>query len=103
MAKGPRQKLFSGQFEWLAFDILSAHGDALGASDLFAETRQAEASFFAGLKLFLAYDLGIDQNDLLGRVFRDRKVDNGDALRNANLRSGEAHALGGVHGLEHVL
>ena len=48
-------------------------------------------------------DLGIDQNQLVGRILAIGHVDDGDLLREADLRRGEAHPFGGVHGFEHVL
>ena len=33
----------------------------------------------------------------------EAQVDHGEALRNANLRSGEADALGCIHRLEHIV
>ena len=48
-------------------------------------------------------DLRIDQHDLGLGIFLEGDVDDGDALADADLRSGQAHAMRGVHALEHVV
>ncbi len=61
-----------------------------------------EAALFFVLLAFALDDLRIDEDDLVVGVLLEADVDDGEALREADLRSGEADSLRGVHGLEHL-
>src|ERR1035438_1332350 len=82
--------------------ILRADGDALGAAHLLAETGNAEAAFFAHLLAFDLDDGGVDEDELILRALAVRDIDDGDLPGKADLRRGQADALGRVHRLEHV-
>ena len=52
---------------------------------------------------FFVNDLRIGQNQLGAGIFFECDVNDGQPLRDPNLRSREANSLGLVHGLKHVL
>jgi hypothetical protein len=69
---------------------------------LLAESGNAQATLFAFLLAFHAQDLRIDEHDLVRRILRVGNVDDGDLAGEADLRRGQPHPFGGVHGFEHV-
>src|SRR5260370_17382659 len=101
--EGARQQLFSGVLEKLSAQILRAYRNGLGARDLLAKFGNAQAAFAAPLAALFANDYRIDQNQLGARVFLEGHIDDGDSLRNADLRSCQANAASRVHRLEHVI
>ena len=100
--EGARQQILAGLFKRLALGILRADGDAFGAPHLLAETGNAQAALFAHLLAFDLDDGGVDQDQLVFRPFAVRDIDDGNLPRKADLRRGQAHALGRVHRLEHI-
>src|SRR5262249_31683059 len=48
-------------------------------------------------------DFGVYQHQLGFGIFLESNVDHGDAFADADLRSGEPHAVRGIHGFEHVV
>src|SRR5215469_610362 len=102
MQEGARQQIFARLLELFAFGILRLKGDAFAAFHLLAESRDAQAALFPFLLALHTEDPRVDQHQLVVRVFAIRNVDNGDLSGKADLGGGEAHALGGVHGFEHV-
>src|SRR5574341_1339255 len=103
MQEGSGQQLFAGALEGFSVDVLGAHGDAVGARHLLAELGQAEAAFVGALVAFLVDDLGIDEHDLLRRIFLEGDIYDGNAFGDTDLWRSQAEAVSGVHGFEHVL
>ena len=87
---------------------MRAHDGFFSARDGFAEARNAEAAFFARLFALFVDDLGIDEDDFLRLrvacfgLFAAGNIDHGETAGDGDLRGGETHAVGGVHGFEHV-
>src|SRR5271166_7111841 len=73
------------------------------SGDFLAKLRQAQAAFIGGDAPFNMDDLRIDQHDLGFGVFLESDIDDRDALADADLGSGEADAVGGIHALKHVV
>src|ERR1035441_3802965 len=99
---GAGEKLFAFDFEPLAVLVLGFDFDPCGALHLLANLGQAEATFFFHLLAAGLDDLGVDEHELVCRVFLVADVDDGEALREGDLGCGEADALGNVHTLEHL-
>src|ERR1700733_4757319 len=103
MLEGAGQEFFAGFFEDVSFGILGADGDGLGARDVFAEVGDAEAAFALGMFAGGVNDFRVDEDQLGIGIFFEGDVDDGDAPGDTDLRSGQADAVRGVHGLEHVV
>ena len=103
MHEGARQQFFACSLEVLAVGVLGAHGNALGTRDLFPELGKAQAAFAAALFPLDADDHGVYQHQFCLGVFFERDIDDGETLRDADLRRRQAYAVRRVHGLEHVL
>src|SRR5687768_14420935 len=89
-----REQLARVDLERRAVAILGPNDDAHRALDVGVDIRNREAAFFALLRSFTQYDLGIDDD-----VLRAVHVDDGDTLGAAHLRGGETNSLRGVHRL----
>src|SRR5258708_14747452 len=100
---GAGEKLFTFDLEPVSVDILRADLDLGGAMDLLANLGEAEATLFFELLALALDDLGIDEDELLFGILLEADVDDGKPLRDAALRCGEAEALRGVHGREHLI
>src|SRR6185437_14323228 len=87
----------------LAVDVLRADGDDFGPRYILAEIWNAQAAFALFLFAFRVDDLGIGQYQFGVGVFLEGDVDDGEALRDADLRRSKANALSLVHGFEHVV
>ena len=68
-----------------------------------AEARKREATFFLALFALGVGDYGIGADQLCLGILAVADVDHRNALADADLRRGQAHALRGVHGFEHVV
>src|SRR5260370_1772175 len=100
---GAGEKLFTFDLEPVSVDILRADLDLGGAMDLLANLGEAEATLFFELLALALDDLGIDEDELLFGILLEADVDDGEALRDADLLRGDADALRGVHALEHLI
>src|SRR5271163_429677 len=88
--QGAGQEFFSGFLEELAVSVLGADSYFVGASDVFAEVRDAETSLTLGLLAFGMNNFRIDEDEAgLGNFFESH-VDDGYAAPDADLRCGEA-------------
>ena len=96
------EELFALGFKPFPKFILSPDFDLGVANDFFADFWEAEAAFFFVEAALLLDDLGVDEDQLLFRLFAAGEVDDGDAFGHGDLRRGETDALRGVHGFEHV-
>src|SRR5271165_164665 len=101
--KGARKEFLTCYFEGLAFQVLGTGSDFARSGDFLAKLRQAQAAFIGGDAPFNMDDFRIDQHDLGFGVFLESDIDDRDALADADLGSGEADAVSGVHALEHVV
>src|ERR1700733_6540706 len=96
------QEIFTRLFENFSTNILSADGDFVGTADVLAKVRNAETTLALAMPAFGMNDFGIDEDEFCVGVFFEGDVDDGNAAADADLRGGEADAVGYVHGLEHV-
>ncbi len=89
---------FGGDFDCLATHVLTFDHDFCGAPDIVAGVaRDAETAFAAKFLAFGFRNFGVEHSNLAIFIFGDE-----DADGLSDLWSGEADALGGVHGIEHV-
>src|SRR5271154_2649358 len=102
MAESPRQQSFAAHFEFLAGSILRAHRHILRSHHVAAEARNREAAFFLALLAFHMNDVRIRANQFGLGILAQRYVNHRQPQRNANLRRGESHARGRIHGLKHI-
>ena len=104
VAEGAGQQAFAAHFKFLPGYVVRPHGDVLGTRHVTAESRHRQATFFLALLTFGMNDLGGSRRRVLLRDFlcRLRRQSPPRARPIPILRRGEAHALSGVHGLEHV-
>ena len=95
--EGARQQLFAIDLKPLAVHIL-ARTRTFAARDTFSRIsgrlRQPSSSFCLPS---LVDDFGIDENDLVFRIFLEAEVDDREPFRNADLRRGQPDAMGRVH------
>ena len=76
--------------------------DRRGPLDAVINSGHRQAAFVVDLLVRAGPDdLGIDQHARIVALFRG--IDHDHALVHVDLRGGQARALGGVHGLEHVV
>ena len=101
--EGAGEQFFAGLFEQFSVHVLGANGHFVRARYVLAELWNAQAAFVLDVLALGVNDFGIDENELGVGIFFESYIDDGDAPRNADLRGGQADALGGVHGLEHVV
>ncbi len=101
--KGPGQEFFASLFEDISFRVLGADGDGFRTRYVFAEVGDAEAAFALGMFAGGVDDFRVDEDQLGVGIFFEGDVDHGDAPGDADLRSGEADAVRGVHRLEHIV
>src|SRR5580698_28175 len=83
-------------------DVLGADGDFARTANIFAEVGNAEAAFALGVAALGMNDYGIDEDEPGVGIFLEGDVDDSDAAGDADLRGGQADAVGDVHRLEHV-
>src|SRR5712692_10551607 len=102
VAEGTSKQVFAADLERLAFGVLRLYGDELRPDDVAAKAGNGEAAFFFALFTFGVNDFGIGKDDLGFGIFPAGDVNDGDANGEADLRSGEADALRGIHGGEHI-
>lgn len=97
------KKAVSLQLEGLPVDVEGSHLDPLGALDLLVDLWKRQAALLPGGLAFPGDDLGVDKYpELAGLVLR-RRVDDEDALGDADLGSRKAAPWSSVHGLGHVV
>ena len=98
VAEGAREEAFARHLDGFALRILRADGHALRTHHDAGAAGHAQAPFGAGLLALGGYDFGVDQLDQpLPHIHHDRP------LENAHLRRSQAHAVGLVHGVCHIL
>ena len=98
MAEGAREETLARHLDGLAMRVLGADGHALRTHHDAGSAGHAQAPFRAALLALGGYDFGIDQlNQALPHVHHDRP------LEDAHLRRSQAHAVGLVHGVCHIL
>lgn len=100
--KGAREKVLARLLVPFAIDVVSADNDLLGASDVFAKLRNAQAAFTLRVLPLGVNDLGVGEDELGIGVFFECDINHGQPLGDADLWRGQANALGFVHGLKHV-
>src|SRR5271165_4658032 len=99
---GARQQLLAFVLDDVPLFVVSPDANFVCTLDLFPETGNAQATFFADLRAFFTDDLRIDENELPGLVLSLRSIDNCQTSAKTNLRGGEAESLGCVHRVPHV-
>src|SRR5580698_3309707 len=97
------QKIVADLLKDLSGQILGADGDNLRACHVLTKVRDAETAFTLRVAAFFANDLGVDKDEFGVWILFERDVNDGDAARDTDLRSGEADAASGIHRLEHVI
>src|SRR5579871_110063 len=97
------EQFLTGLFEGLAIEVLSADSDFVGPGNVLAKIRDAEAAFALRVLAFGVDDFRVDEDKFGIGVFFERDIDDGDAAADADLRRGEADAVGSIHRLEHVV
>src|ERR1039457_942093 len=102
MLDAAREQLSAVHLEPLAALVLGADADFGGADHFLADIGEAEAAFVLVLFALLEDDLGIDEHQAVFGDLAHAEIDDRDAPGDVHLRSGQADALGGVGGLEHV-
>src|SRR5712692_1522891 len=102
VAEGAGKQVFAANLERLALGILRFYGDELRPDDVAAKAGNGEAAFFFALFAFSMNDFGIGEDDFGFGVLAAGDVNDGDAKGKADLRRGEADALRGIHGGEHI-
>src|SRR5258707_7781448 len=103
MAEGPRQQVFTTNFELLALGILRLDGHKLRPQHVATKSRNREAAFFFANFAFGVNNLRIREHDLGFGVFPRGYVHDRNPQALSNLRSGQSHALRRVHRSKHVL
>jgi hypothetical protein len=101
--QGAGQEGFAFDFKELAFDILGTDFNPFVALDLLVDFGEAQAAFVFELLAAAIDDFGVDEDDFVFGAFLEADVNYGDLFGDADLRSGEADALRGVHAVEHLV
>src|SRR5215472_6516447 len=100
--KGTSQQVLPGFLEPVAVQVLSADSDFTRARDRLTEFRNAQAALILALPPLGVDDLWIHQHQLSFGIFFEGDINYCQALRDADLGRGQANAVGGIHGFEHV-
>src|SRR5467141_5073051 len=103
MAEGPRQQVFTTNFELLALGILRFDGHKLRPQHVATKSGNREAAFFFANFAFGVNNLRIREHDLGFGVFPRGYVHDRNPQALSNLRSGQSHALRRIHRSKHVL
>jgi hypothetical protein len=96
-----RQQAVDVLLEWVAVAAQGPHANARRARNLVVVAGHGEAAFLRRFRAFLHEDLRVDEDPRFGATLghvRDQQ-----ALVDIDLGGGEPDALGGIHGLEHVV
>src|SRR6185369_5937255 len=101
--EGAREQVLTGHLEPFAIDVLCLDGDFFRTRDVFAELRKTQTAFGRGLTTFSLDDLRIGENDFGLGIFLEGDVYDGEMQGDADLRCGQADAMGFVHRFEHIV
>src|SRR6516164_4247321 len=100
---GDRQQLFRHQGLGVSFGVKKLDGHLGGSLDLLRFARDREASFGVNHLALERDDLGVHHRHRLRIRLARRGIEDNHVLEHAYLRSSETNAVGGIHGLEHVV